>query len=226
MPSQAADPEIALKPRLAMIVEDNQAFAGVISDALGTLEGTWNVLHHADGSSAIAALSDTEFRADLVLVDIGLPDISGLEVIRAARQHYEDVPILVISVMTSAESVLEAIKHGARGYLHKGDSLLSLAQAITGVMDGQYPISPSLAHYLFQLAQFTPQALESPGELLSARELELLRLLGQGHTYEEAARRMAITLHTVQTYSKRIHLKLQVTRKSAALAEARKLGLI
>lgn len=226
MPSQATDPEIVLKPRTAMIVEDNQAFAGVIADALGTLEGTWSVLHHAMGSSAIATLSDPGFRADLVLVDLGLPDISGLEVIRAARQHYEDVPILVISVMTSAESVLEAIKHGARGYLHKADSLLSISHAITGVMEGQYPISPSLAHYLFQLAYSRPQAVENPGEHLSARELELLRLLGQGHTYEEAAKLMAISLHTVQTYSKRIHLKLQVTRKSAALTEARKLGLI
>jgi len=135
------------------------------------------------------------------------------------------VPIMVISVLTSSANVLAAIQAGACGYLHKGDSALSLSLAIGRVLAGEYPISPSLAHYLFKLVKTREPLVGSAGAAaLAPRELELLQWLGKGHTYQEAARKMDISVSTAQTFSKRIYQKLAVTSKGEALDAARSRG--
>ena len=211
--------------RNALVVEDSLPFARLVETALTGVGAQWQVRHMSNGTDAIAYLASKNARANLVLVDLGLPDMSGVEVIRAARERFPDVPIMVISVLTSSANVLAAIQAGARGYLHKGDSALTLSQALTKVLAGEYPISPSLAYYLFKLAQEQAPSAGTPAPItVSPRELELLQLLGDGHTYEEAANKMAISVHTAETFSRRIYQKLQVGTKREALAAARGRG--
>lgn len=211
-------------PRLALVVEDSPEFQAVITQAMAGIGEGWRC-HVADsGTQAMTALADKALRPDLVLVDVGLPDMSGITVIRAARAKYPKVPIMVVSVLSNSDNVLAAIRAGARGYLHKADSVLSLSDAIQRVLAGEHPISSSLAHYLFNLVQAQSPGSDESG--LSPREVQLLRLLSQGYTYDEAAERMGVSLSTVQTFSRRIYQKLQVNSKVKALVAARERGIL
>ena len=210
----------------ALVVEDNPAFVALIEEALAAVDPAWRVRTVVRGHQALTLMSSAMTTADLVLVDLGLPDISGVEVVRAARVRFPDVPVMVVSVLGNGSSVLAAVQAGARGYLQKGDSALSLSRAIQRVLAGEYLISPSLAHHLFRFASIHAPARTDADGLLSPRELELLQLLGQGYTYDEAARRMDISVHTAHTFSKRIYMKLEVGSKSEALAQARGRGWI
>lgn len=212
--------------RQALVVEDNQAFGSMIVSALSELDAAWSPLLLETGADALAAIDLPVVSPELFLVDLGLPDMNGVEVIRAARRRFPGVPILVISVLSSNESVLEAIRAGACGYLHKGDSALSMANAIRRVLEGEYPISPSLARYLFNLVETKGPEVESRLATLTSRELELLKLLGRGFTYEEAAQQMHVALSTVQSHIKRIYQKLEVDSKTKAIAKAQALGWI
>jgi len=222
-------------PRLALIVEDCPQFTQLVAQALAGVGPHWQARCVATGGEALDFLARNDTGIDLMLADLGLPDMSGTEVIRAARARYPEAPIMVISTLASNSAVLSAIQAGARGYLRKFDSALSLSRAIANVLAGEYPISPSLAHYLFKLAQTHAPAThfattgapftDAPAAgALSPRELELLRLLGQGRTYGEAADKMAITLNTAQTFARRIYQKLQVGTKGEALETARDRG--
>jgi two-component system nitrate/nitrite response regulator NarL len=226
MPTAASHRAFKAPARVAIVVEDTPHFTTRIAEAFAVLEESWHLDTHGTGKSALAAVLAAPREPDVVLVDLGLPDISGLEIIEAVRRRWPQVPVLVISVLTSADAVVQAVRLGARGYLYKGESVRALAEAIRGVLDGDYPISPSLARHLFRLA--SQETLPRPGDDsgLSAREIELLRLLGQGYTYDEAARRMTVSVNTVRTFSRRIYQKLEVHSKSQALDTARQRGLL
>jgi DNA-binding NarL/FixJ family response regulator len=219
-------PQSPPAPQLALIVEDHAQFTQRLAEAFGALEAPWHLEAYHTGADAIAALQGMSTPPGLVLVDLGLPDMSGHEVIEVSRLCWPEAPVLVISVLTSAEAVLRAVRLGARGYLHKGESVRALSAAIDGVLAGEYPISPSLARHLFRLARLEALPDESEDDSLSPREVTLLRLLGQGYTYAEAARLMDVTIHTVRTFSRRIYQKLAVHSKREALDSARERGLL
>lgn len=212
--------------RKALIVEDNAPFRQRLEEALDGVAGDWTVAHATNAGEALALLWAGDATWDLVLVDLGLPDTSGIDVIRQACLHAPDAPVLVISVLTSSAAVLAAIRAGARGYLQKDDSAVSLSQAITDLLAGDFPLTPALARHLFQVIQHVPESPAAPETALSTREFEFLGLLGRGFTYDEAARRMGVSLHTVQTFSKRIYMKLDVASKGEALTAARERGWI
>jgi len=214
---------------LALVVEDDPQFTRSIQQALAQLGRHWQSLCLNTGQQALEVMGGDQVRwVDLVLVDLGLPDMNGVEVIRAAHQRWPQTPILVSTVHRGASDVLAAIEAGARGYVDKSDTAMTLSRAIDTVLKGEHPISASLAQHLFRLV---PKP-ESPGappvetSLLSPRELELLKHLGNGYTYEEASERMGVSLNTVQTFSRRIFQKLEVRSKVQAINAAQTLGLM
>jgi len=212
--------------KTTLIVEDNPHFMREIVRAVELLLGGGDVLNCRTGGEALAALERSRAQIDLALVDLGLPDIGGIDVIRALHRQLPEVPILVISVASSEESVLEAIRAGARGYLLKGDSGAEMASAIDEVLRGNYPISPALARTLFRLAG-APAAGSNESSLdLTQRELETLRLLARGNTYKEVARVMDVALSTVQSNVRNLYRKLQVHSQMQAVAKARGAGLL
>jgi DNA-binding NarL/FixJ family response regulator len=177
--------------RTALLVEDVPEFARVVSDAVTRLGAGWQVEHTTTGAEALHLINAVDPPYGLLLVDLVLPDISGVEVIRAARRALPEVPILVISVLSGRNDVITAVQAGARGYLLKGEPPDSITRSLREVLEGEYPISPPLARHLFQLVESQAPELDQGSRQLSAREKELLQFLARGYTYDEAARGMS-----------------------------------
>jgi two-component system nitrate/nitrite response regulator NarL len=209
-----------------LLVEDNPAFESLIGRVVDRMRPTPALACCRTGSGALAWLADSRNRLDLALIDLGLPDMSGVDVIRAIRQRFEDVPILVVSVMSSERNVLEAIRAGARGYVLKDDTEETLAHAIGQVLQGNYPITPALARHLFRLAESGSTGGQDEATGLSPKEIELLRLIARGCSYAEASERMGIAVSTVQFHIRNLYRKLEVNTRLQAVAKARDHGLL
>lgn len=220
---------IPATPRWAWIVEDDPDFTRQIIEALTNLSGFWRVASFATGAAILEYGLSRDSGPDLILVDMGLPDIGGAEVIRGLHARFPEALILVISVIDSEQRVIEAITSGALGYLLKGDSSLGMSRGIAEVMQGNYPISPKLARYLFKLAARTqgsnPTAAASMPRL-TPREMELLQHIADGCSYTEAADNMGISLSTVQSNIRNLYRKLDVHSQVQAVTKARDHGLL
>lgn len=186
----------------------------------------WEIHATHDGASALSALEQPGCHFELALIDIGLPDISGIDVIAAAHKRFTDLPIMVTTAFTAEETFLSAIRAGAHGYLIKGDTEASLAHSIDQVMQGQYPVSPALARHLFRLAGSPATPAQSNSLHLSPRELELLQCIAKGHSYQACANLMNISLSTVQTHIRNMYRKLEVSNQRQAISKAQSSGLL
>jgi DNA-binding NarL/FixJ family response regulator len=162
---------------------------------------------------------------DVLLVDLGLPDGSGIDLIRVARQLSADTQAMVITVFGDEKTVVEAIEAGARGYLLKDGSEAEIAAAIQELLAGGCPISPQIARHLLRRFQDAP-APSVPAPALSEREREVLDLVVRGFTFAEIGQLLAISGHTVSTYVRRVYRKLEVRSRSEAVYEALQLGLV
>lgn len=213
------------KPLRALIVEDNAIFQEQLQGAVKKIPRPSVVSCAYDGEDYRALADRDELPYDLALIDLGLPDMSGIDIIRDIRRRHPDTIILVISVISKQDTVISAIRAGARGYILKGETQSAIAEAIQDVMAGNYPISPAIARYLFKLAGQDANPLENPIELTS-REEETLRLIAAGHTYAEAAGALEVSLSTVQTYIRSLYRKLGAHSQVQAVLKARSAGFI
>jgi DNA-binding NarL/FixJ family response regulator len=162
---------------------------------------------------------------DVLLVDLGLPDRTGIDVIRAARQLSADTQAMVVTVFGDEKSVVSAIEAGARGYLLKDGSESEIAAAILELRAGGSPISPRIARHL--LRRFQDEAAPPyGGPNLTEREREILDAVVKGFTFSEIARLLEISTHTVITHVRHIYRKLEVRSRSEAVYEALSLGLV
>lgn len=212
--------------RQALVIEDTPAFQELIREAISELGVEWQAHCVPTGAEAQALIDCQGFGPELILVDLGLPDMSGIDVIRSAHRRLPETPIMVISMIASNDSVIKAIQAGAKGYVQKGDSTLSITQAMSRVLEGDYPISPSLAQYLFKLvAQGSPDLVEVESPL-TEKEMMVLKLLGQGYTYAEVATELHNSISTIQHHVKNIYLKLEVHSRARAIAKAQCQGWI
>ena len=209
-----------------LLVEDDRVFQDVFARVFALLDGNWEIHVFHDGETALAALAEPDCNFNLALIDIGLPDMSGINVIAAARLRLAELPIMVTTVFTAEETFLSAIRAGAHGYLLKGETEASLARSIALVMSGQYPVSPALARHLCRLAG-SPDAMPSPNSFgLSRRELELLKFIAKGESYAACADKMNIALATVQTHIRNMYRKLEVSNHRQAIVKAQNSGLL
>ncbi len=182
----------------------------------------------ATAREGIAALDAA--RPDVLLVDLGLPDASGISVIAHGRERHPDCDIMVVSVYGDERSVLASIEAGATGYLLKDDSEEDFVARILELKAGGSPITPIIARRLLQRFQSTAPATEgedtAAAATLSAREREVLNLLARGFTYQEIAGLLDVSPHTVGTYVKRLYEKLQVHSRGEAVFEGQRMGLL
>lgn len=208
----------------ALIVEDDPNFEALMCRAVRQLGEAWQAVPLRTAADAFRFLENPANHLHLALVDIGLPDSSGVEVISRLRERFPEIPTMVVSVISAERSVLAAIRAGARGYILKEDSETQIAAALEETLQGNYPISPALARYLFKLAG----AADRPRDLaeLTPKELELLRHLSKGRSYAEAARAMGIAISTVQTHIRNLYKKLDVHSQVQAVTKAQDRGLI
>jgi DNA-binding NarL/FixJ family response regulator len=162
---------------------------------------------------------------EVLLVDIGLPSGSGLELIRHAAKQSPHCNVMVITVFAEEQLVLDCIEAGATGYLLKGSSPQDIATQIRSLVAGGSPISPTIARRL--LSRFTAQPnAGADAPTLSTQEQAVLSMSAKGYSYDEIAGLLKLSRHTVETYVKRIYRKLHVHSKTAAVYEGRKLGLV
>src|SRR5450755_3382502 len=155
---------------------------------------------------------------EVLLVDIGLPSGSGLELIRHAANQSPYCNVMVITVFAEEQLVLDCIEAGATGYLLKGSSPQDIAAQIRSLVAGGSPISPTIARRL--LRRFTSQrSSDAAAPTLSTQEQSVLSMSAKGYSYDEIARLLKLSRHTVETYVKRIYRKLHVHSKTAAVYE-------
>lgn len=172
---------------------------------------------------------------DVLLVDLGLPDGSGIDVIRRACELHPRCECLVVSMFGDEQSVLASIEAGAVGYLHKDSTPEDIAQTILQMRAGASPISPMIARgVLARLRQVKPTAelaaaatgAAEPTPDLSPREQQVLELIARGFAYAEISRLHGVSVHTVQSQVKSIYRKLAVKSGREAVFEARQRGLL
>ena len=182
-------------------------------------------------------------RVDVILTDLGLPDGSGLDVIRHATRLHPDCEVLVISVFGDEANVLASIEAGALGYIHKDATPENIAGTILEMKAGASPISPMIARRVLSKYRLIRQGEEDVPSVkaaavvlaasgvalspsLSGREREVLEMIARGFTYREIARIKEVSVHTVQTHIKNLYRKLAVSSRSEAVFEATQLGLL
>jgi DNA-binding NarL/FixJ family response regulator len=158
-------------------------------------------------------------RPDVVLSDIGLPGMSGVEGIRILRERYPDLPILALTVYDDDDDVFEALCAGAIGYMLKNTPPARLLESVREVVGGGAPMSPEVARRVVTLfREFRPP--ERAACRLTPQEKELLKLIVDGHYYKTAADKMGISRSTVAFHLRNIYAKLAVHSKSEAVARA------
>jgi DNA-binding NarL/FixJ family response regulator len=167
--------------------------------------------------AALAGRSDQ--LPDVILTDIGLPGMSGIEGIEFLRRRFPKTPILALTVYDNDDNVFNALCAGASGYLLKNTAPARLLESLREAVDGGAPMSPEVALRVVKLfREFRPP--DSAAYHLTPQETELLKLLIEGHYKKTAAREMGITTNTVSFHLKNIYAKLQVHSKTEAVAKA------
>jgi DNA-binding NarL/FixJ family response regulator len=165
---------------------------------------------------------------DFWLIDLGLPDGSGIDLIRGIKKTYQHANVLVLSVFGDVDNIVNSIEAGANGYLLKDAVERDLIDALDAIDSGGTPLSPMIASRLLErmLPTKTSDSLIVNDDLLTAREAELLNFLSRGYTAIEAGERMQIAVSTVRTHIKKIYSKLSVKSRTEAIFEARAIGIL
>jgi len=198
------------------IVEDNHQLRGTLARVIGRADGFQCLSHHPNAEEALKALPDV--RPNVVLMDINLPGMNGVECVRQLKQVLPDTQIVMLTAYEDTENIFNSLAAGASGYLLKRTSSAELLTALREVNQGGSPMTAHIARKVVQSFQKTgpsPQATEN----LSQREQEVLDCLAQGFLYKEIADKLGISHETVHTYIRRIYEKLQVRTRTEAVAK-------
>jgi len=204
------------------VVEDQPAVLAAQVRLLETSPAVEVVGTACSGEEALPLVAKA--RPDVLLCDLGLPGIDGIEVTRRVRGKPGAPEVLVLTVFEEEERVLAAVRAGAAGYLLKGASLARVVEAIQDVHAGGTVIQPSLARVL--LRHFAIDANAGPAVALTPRETEILQIIGKGLSNRETAEVLGVSRATVRTHLEHIYEKLDVTNRVEAVAEGIRQGLI
>jgi len=169
---------------------------------------------------------------DVLLTDLGLPDGSGIEIIRACRQLHPQCDIMVLTMSADESDVLDCIEAGASGYLLKGTHKSDIARSVLSMREGGAPMSPTIARMVLERIRIDkPQSVSSDKKVranhkLTKREKTILDLIAQGESYGNIASMLSVSVGTVQTHIKSIYGKLSVHSRGEAVFEALRQGLL
>ncbi len=227
MPSITASPVI----RVAL-VDDDVSFQNAVIDALADV--TDMLLLSVVGTRELGLSMLNEPQVDVLIVDLGLPDGSGIDIIRAAHAKWPECNVMVSTTFGDELHVMQSLEAGATGYLLKDSAPNNLINEIRSMYLGGSPISPLIARKIltrFSHDNKTSATQHGPASVklrvaLSMREQEVLEYITKGFSSNEIAVLMTVSPHTVLTFVRRIYAKLKVTSKTEAIYEARNQGLL
>jgi DNA-binding NarL/FixJ family response regulator len=224
---------VSALPKLKIaVVEDVPAMQMALTAAIGSEEGM-EICGQFDALKPALEWLRTQSALDVLLVDLGLPDGSGVELIKSCAALHPQCDILVITMFGDDGNVMASVEAGAKGYILKDSADLNVIRFIHDLRAGGSPMSPLIARKV--LNRFRPnggastelaQAVRSTAPNLTGKEKEVLDLIARGYTYSEIARLMQVTVNTVRTHVKNVYAKLAVGNRSEAVFEAHKIGLL
>ncbi|MEW6046436.1 MAG: response regulator transcription factor [Bacillota bacterium] len=210
------------RPVRVLVVDDDPLVRYAFRALLESMEDVTVVGEASSGQGAVAKIKDTE--PDLVLMDVHMDNMNGLQATRALVHQRAGTRVLVISVLPEDPYALEALRAGAFGYLRKEDVAHHLHEAILAVARGETYLSPNVAPDLLRRLVQAQYGVTAPA--LTSKEAEVLRLLAQGNSNKEIAVTLGCTVRTVKAHVSRILDKLQVQDRTQAAILAVRLGLI
>lgn len=200
------------------IIEDDLPVRAVYADWLDHAEGFRLLSQYGDGLEAVAALPAE--KPDVVLVDINLPGLNGVECVRQLHGLLPDTQFVMITVYEDPDRIFNALEAGATGYLLKQTSCGEMLTALRDVYEGGSPMSSGIARKVVKYFQrpVSPTAPDADLQQLSRREQEVLDFVARGYLYKEIAGALGLSDHTVDTYLRRIYEKLHVHSRAQATA--------
>lgn len=215
-----------------LVVEDQAKILKAQLKLLETFDEIEIVGSAMSGESALEQVEQT--KPEVILCDLGLPQMSGIEVTKKVKAKYPEIEILIFTIFDEEEKVIEAIHAGAAGYLLKGAPVEKIVEAIKDVKAGGSVIQPNLARALLRMVKENAENQNNrgslaPGEIpsvLTDRELEILQIIAKGLSNNEAAKVLGLSKATIRTHLEHIYEKLDVTNRVEAVMEGIRQGII
>ena len=210
----------SLKTRKRILIVDDHPV--VRRGMAGVLNAEEDLEISGEASNAAQAMDAVkQGKPDLVLLDLSLGDDSGLELIHDLKAMHEDLAILVVSIHDESLFAERVLKAGAKGYINKQMALDHIVNAVRRVLSGKIYLSPDMANrMLSQVANGVKPGEESPLERLSDREMEVYRMLGEGKGTREIAKRLHLSMKTIETYREHIKDKLNLKDSNEMVCHA------
>lgn len=199
------------------IVEDNDQLRETLARVLSRADGFKFLSQYGNAEDALKGLP--EEKPDVVLMDINLPGMNGVECVRQLKPVAPKIQVIMLTVYEDTDNIFNALAAGATGYLLKRTPRAELLEAIREVNQGGSPMTTHIARKVVQSFNRPAPAASAPTESLSEREQQVLDCLSQGFLYKEIAEKLGISYETVHTYIRRIYEKLQVRTRTEAVAK-------
>jgi len=197
------------------IVEDNPTLRSSLESLFNRTEGMRCAVSLNNLLNVVSEVGSAQ--PDIILMDIGLPNISGIEGVRTVKTHFPKIQVLMFTVFDDDENIFDAIRAGASGYLLKRTPPEDIVQAILDLYQGGAPMTASIARRVLQSFQATPPTIHQDYQL-TVRENEILYSLVDGLSYKKIADKYCVSISTIRTHICNIYSKLHVNSKAEAVA--------
>lgn len=207
--------------RNVWLIEDNAVLRRTVARAIRSIPGFDCGASFERCEEALSTLQAADQpRPDIILLDVGLPGMSGLDGISQLRERAPQAQVVILTVFDDDEKIYRAICAGASGYLLKGASMDDLTSALDQVVRGGSPMTPSIARRVLEMFSKLAPRKETEASTLSPRERQIIEGMAAGLTNKQIASRLGLSAHTTDSYTRSIYEKLHVNSRSGAVAKA------
>jgi two-component system response regulator NreC len=211
--------------KIKVIIADDHAMVRQGFMVLLNAQPDMEVVGEAADGNEMVELAEN-LRPDVVLADISMPNLNGIEATKLIHQRYPDMPVVIITIHTSSSYVIRALRNGARGYVVKNDGFQNVIQAIKTVSQGQRYLSSQVSEQIIDAVISGTSMDFNLDERISIREREILQLIAEGNTNSQIARKLVISARTVETHRTNLMRKLELSSQIDILRYAIQHGII